>query len=390
MRYPALLFLALLTSVTGLSGQTGGEEENNAGELSLRIKSITFFKDNEYFNNIGHYDFAMVSALPAFADKGEWIEGYTLTGFFLHPELIYTASKKVSLRAGVHMLRYSGKDKFSQFRPLFSATVSLSEKTSLTVGSLNGSNSHKLFDPHFNFEKLYNAYSEDGFQITRTGDHFFNDTWINWENFVFKGDSEREILTFGESLRYLTDPFAGFLRLEVPLQLQFKHFGGQVSDFPESVETYLNFASGLRLTADIANKKLGVAGIEFNKFFNSASNATPPLSISSGDASWYKFDYNYNSLRLAVSYWKAHDFYAPNGNEIYASTIDPHIKYIVHDREIITGTFNYSLLPESYIELFLGFDSYYDVCLKRADYAISLHLDFDRLIGLSENKRKKK
>ncbi len=64
------------------------------GELSLRIKSISFIENNEFFNPI--------------------VEGYTLLGFFFQPELVYTPSAKVSLRAGAHILKYYGTEKFSR------------------------------------------------------------------------------------------------------------------------------------------------------------------------------------------------------------------------------------------------------------------------------------
>jgi hypothetical protein len=387
MRNKVLLAFIILCSISDIYGQTGAEAEENTGELSLRIKSVAFFKDNEYVNKIGTGKFQMISALPLFADKSQWIEGYTLTGYFLQPELVYSPTQKVTLKAGAHMLRYSGRDKLSRFRPTFSASVNLTSKTSLTVGTLNGSDSHKLADPHFNYEKLYNRYTEDGFQLIHKDEHFFSDTWINWENYIFRGDSVREIFTFGESFRYTSAPIFDFIQIEAPLQLQFKHFGGQISDFPGQVETYLNVAGGLRVNFDIARKKYGVVGLEYLQFMNSVPKLIPAATISKGHASWLRFHYEYKSLKINTSYWRGHNFYSPNGNEIYASILDISSKYVVPDRKIITGAVSVSVLPESFLELFLGFEAYYDVCMKQTDSAITLHLNFDNLIRLATLKR---
>ena len=63
----------------------------------------------------------------------------------------------------------------------------------------------------------------------------FTDTWISWENYIFKGDSTREQFTFGESFRYTSSPIANFIRIEVPVQLQLKHLGGQISDYSQQI-----------------------------------------------------------------------------------------------------------------------------------------------------------
>ena len=363
IRYPAITFLALFVTICNLNGQAGEKTETQPGELSLNLKSINFVKNNEYFNPV--------------------IEGYTLLGFFFHPELIYSPSGKVILRGGIHLLSYSGTEKFSQIRPVFSATLNLSEKTSLTIGSLSGCDKHRLFDPHFYSERIYSHMLKMVFSLQAGNDHFSTDTWLSWENFIFKGDSTREVFTFGESFRYTSSPVADFLQFEVPVQLQLKHFGGQISNYPEPVETFFNLATGLRINIDLAEKRFGQAGIEYLQFFNNELNGDSPSGISHGNASWLRFHYTCKALYIGVAYWKAHNFYAPNGNMIYGSVSDYNTAVVIPERKIITNSFSLSLLPESYFELFLGLETYYDIDRKRLDNAITLHLNFDKLIKLA-------
>jgi hypothetical protein len=363
MRYLVIIFFGILVIIWNLNGQVTHETGTQPGELSLRIKSINFVKNNEYYNPV--------------------IEGYTLPGFFFQPELVYSPSGKVTLRAGTYLLKYSGTKKFSQVRPVFSTTLNLSDKTSLTIGSLSGCDKHRLFDPHFDSERMYSAYAEDGLQFTSSDDHLFTDTWLSWENFIFKGDSTREIFTFGESFRYTSSLVADFLQFEVPFQMQFKHFGGQISNYPEHVETYFNLATGLRINFNLAQKRYGQAGIEYLQFINNELNGESQSGISHGYASWVRLHYTYKAFYIGAAYWKAHNFFAPNGNTIYGSVSDYQVNVVVPERKIITNYFYLTLLPESYLELFLGLETYYDVDLKRLDNAIALHLNFDKLIKLS-------
>lgn len=363
MRSLAITIFTFLVPVCNIIGQAKVDTGTQTGDLSLRIKSIAFVKDNEYSSPV--------------------IEGYTLPGLFFHPELVYTPSAKFNISAGIHLLKYAGKEKFSQIKPVLSASLNLSEKTTLTIGTLSGSERHRMFDPHFNSERLYSAYSEDGFQLTSLNDHFFNDTWLSWENFIVKGDTTREIFTFGESFKYTSSPIADFIRFEVPVQIQFKHFGGQISNYTEQVETFFNMATGLRINFDLAQKRYGETGIEYLQFINNQLNRVSASGISHGYASWLRFHYTYKAIYLGAAYWKSHNFFAPNGDNIYGSVSDYQPNVVVPERKIISNFVYLTLLPESYLEFFFGLDTYYDVIDKRLDYSLTLHLNFDKLIRLA-------
>ncbi len=363
MRYRALTIILLITSLSSLHGQSDEKTGDTSDSLSLRIKTISFVKNNEYFNPV--------------------TEGYTLIGAFLQPELVYSPTDKITVSAGVHLLKYSGIGKFSQVRPVLSTSLKLSEKTTLTIGSLSGSDKHRLFDPHFDSEHIYNSNLEEGFQLIRTSEHIFTDTWLNWENYIFKGDSDREVFTFGESFRYTSSKVGDIMEFEIPVQVQFKHFGGQISNYPEPVETFFNFAAGLRANIDLAGKKYGQAGIEYLRFLNNEFNGESQSGISFGYASWTRFHYTYKSLYIGMAYWRAHNYFAPNGNYIYGCVSDYQTGIVIPDRKIITNFVYLTILPESYLELFLGLETYYDVDIKRLDNAIALHLNFDKLIRLA-------
>jgi hypothetical protein len=364
MRYSGILILIFfLNPVPGISQHkpdTGASE----GNLYLNFRNINFFKNNEYQGN------------PI-------VEGYTLIGYFIQPELIYRLSDKISLNLGVHLLSYSGTNKFSLIKPVFSTTWHFSENTRFTFGTLNGSDGHRMFDPHFNSERTYNAYSEDGFQLTTTSDHFFNDFWLSWENYIFKGDTEREIFTVGESFRYESDFVTEFIKFEIPIQLQIKHYGGQISNYTGGSETYLNIASGARVSFDIAETRYGTAGFEYLFFSGSSIFGNAPSGVNNGYSGWYKLFYSLRIAEIETGFWSSHNFYAPNGNYIFGSFSDYQENLIISDRKIITGLLNIRLLYSNLLEFYAGFNGYYDTSLKHFDYAYSFHLRFDKLIKIA-------
>jgi hypothetical protein len=367
MKMRQFIFFLIVFSIffCAAKGQNSEDTTQRLGDLSLRIKSISFVKDNEY---------------PSY-----FIEGYTLTGFLFQPELVYSPSSKLIINGGIHMLNFSGTGKIYKIRPVFATSLILSDELKLTIGTLKGSDSHKLFDPHFDTERLYTNYNEEGFQLTKTGKNLFSDTWLSWENYIFKGDSTREVFVFGESLRYKFPKISDIVRIEVPVQILFKHLGGQISNYPEPVETLFNMAAGLEMNFDISGGKAGEAGIEYLRFINKQLNGKSPTGIENGNATWIRGHYSFKSIYAGAAYWKSHNFYSPSGNTIFSSVSDYKKNLIVHDRQILSGFVYYRPFHKSYVEFLFGGDAYYDLFHRRFDYALTLHLNFDKLIRLTKD-----
>jgi hypothetical protein len=356
-----VIFLMIILKAAFCQGNKGST--NDSGDLYLSLKNINFVKNNEYFNPI--------------------IEGYTLIGYFIQPSIVYSPCKNLKLNIGTHLLNYAGADKIRQIKLVFSTTYNFSENTFLTLGTLNGSDKHRMLDPHFDNERLYNAYVEDGLQFVTGNDNLFNDTWLSWENFIYKGDATREVFTFGESFKYSSPEISDIYNVEVPMQLQFKHYGGQISNYDENVETYLNFATGVRINFDISGAKFGTAGIEYLQFINNELTKGGENGLTKGYASWLRFHYNYKVFYFGSYYWKSHNFFAPNGNAIYSSVSTIKDGLVLPDRTIWTNSLYLTAHPVGNLEIFLGFDTYYDLKRKRMDTATTLHLNFEKLIRLA-------
>ncbi len=165
--------------------------------------------------------------------------------------------------------------------------------------------------------------------------------------------------------------------------MQFKHFGGQISNYPEHVETYFNFASGLRINFDLAQKTAGQLGVEYLQFLNNELNGIPASGIKHGYASWFRLHYTYKVFYVGAAYWKSHNFFAPNGDQIYSSVSTYQANVVLPDRKIFTNSFFLTLLPQSYLELYFGLETYYYPDMHRLDNALTLHLNFDKLIRIA-------
>jgi hypothetical protein len=229
---------------------------------------------------------------------------------------------------------------------------------------------------------MYSKNSENGLELVTENKHFFNDIWVDWENFIFTGDTTREMLTFGESFRYTSDKVMDLVEFNVPFQLSIKHKGGQISNYSQPMETYINFAGGAGATFDINKGNLGRIGIDYSFFYYYDNSPDKILSFDKGHASWYRINYNYKILKIEVAYWKSHNFYAPNGNLVYSSISGYKGHTLLQDRSLLSGSLYLTVHPVKNLEIFFGFDYYYDLNINESYNAAALHISFSELIKL--------
>ena len=390
MRPFLLIFLTFLFNINILSGQSNPPDENHSGNLYLDLKTISFVRNKEYFNPkvkglvyLGTMDRPdQIIYEPGYGYIDPNIEGYTLLGNFIQPSIMYFPYQNLSIKVGVHVLNYSGTGKLSQVKPVISTKYRFSDRTSLTLGSLDGFEQHQMFDPLFDSEMMYNQNSENGLEFLSKNNHFFNDTWINWENFIFPGDSTREMLTFGESFKYTSDKFMNMFDINFPFQFSIKHKGGQISNYNQPMETYINMAAGAGINFDIKDGNLGKLGFDYTFFYYYDNSPDKILSFDKGYANWFRLHYNYKILRLETAFWKSHNFYAPNGNLVYSSISGYKGHTILPDRSLLSASVYLTVHPIRNLDLYFGFDYYYDVALDESYNAASLHLGFSELIKL--------
>jgi hypothetical protein len=352
----------LLIAGIPLYGQLDTLRDEESSRLEFRLENINFVKNNEYFNPV--------------------TEGYTLIGYFLQPSLVYSPSKKISIRLGTHILNYSGAEKTERPELVFSTTYFFSPQTRILLGTLDGSDKHRLPDPIYNSEKLYTDYTEEGLSFKTDNKHLFSDTWIDWQNFIFKGDTTREVFDAGESFVYKSGNKNDAISFQFPVNFLFRHFGGQISNYSSPVTTWFNFSTGVQAGFTPAGGRYGSPGIEYRYFLFSELNGSNELGFTKGSASWLKLSYSLKMLNFSTGMWWSENFYAPGGKPVFSSRSDYNPATVIPLRKIWTSSINLNVKTTGSFSFFLGFDSYYDLNLKRMDTSATLHLRFDGLINI--------
>lgn len=288
------------------------------GQLSVELDNISFFKDNEYTGTI--------------------MKGYSLPGLWIQPKVIFYPLSNIKLEAGAHLLRYWGATKYpslayqdiakwkgDQFQhgfhavPFFRAQMALSDHVNIVLGDIYGGANHDLIEPLYNPELNLTADPEAGLQLLFDSRRFDLDAWVNWESFIFNGDTHQEAFTVGLSLRYkMNDPESRF-HFYMPLQVLVQHRGGEIDTiYSNSVQTLMNGAIGAGAVWNTGNPIFRNVNLEFDVagYYQQAGIIWPH---NKGTGFYVRASADIYDFRVKTSYWNSHKFISMFGSPFYGA-----------------------------------------------------------------------
>ncbi len=336
--------------------------------LFLRLENATFINNKEFFN--------------------PYQPGYTLIGYYLRPMLEYHPGPDTRLKAGVHLLKYSGLNKYHQAIPIFTFHHRFSEGVNIVAGSLYGGLNHDLIEPLFTFERVFTHNNENGLQFLIDRDIFSADIWLNWEEFIFTGSPFQEEFTAGISSLVFPGDREGLFRIELPLQLLATHKGGQIDASDERLQTLVNFATGLHADLTIDHSFLKMIGFRgYLAGFRDLSNEIRH-HYDKGWGIYPNILFRTTWLDAGIGYWAGHKFVAPRGEPVFQSVsrVDPDLTS--DRRELLTSKIIYNRKLARGIDMGLRFEVYYDLPAGQFDHTGGLHIMIDQRFFIKKLQRR--
>ncbi|MBL3656732.1 hypothetical protein [Fulvivirga sediminis] len=344
------------------------EADSNA--LFLGINAMGFAKNNEYFNDIA--------------------DGYTLFGYQLNPYLTYHPGKYIKIDAGVYLQKDFGNNGYREVTPTFSFKYS-KKAFSLIFGTLEGSVSHRLVEPLYDFEKTLNDRLENGFQVKVEKERLFMDYWVDWQNMIYPGDSTQEHIVGGASVKWAAVKNKDF-QLTVPLQFVVEHQGGQIDDDPEPLQTNVNMAAGVELTVPLSENSF-VQELRSSNYYlvssNSSEGDNDPLTTGSGlyinAAAKTKAN-----LEVMASYWYGDKFTSVQGGQLYASRSSSYknARVIEPARELLIIRLMHKLEIADGLSFNSRFEPFYDFRNGTFEYAFGFYINYTGDFFLIRNKKR--
>ena len=329
-----------------------------ANSISFGIENSNFFKNDEYFNDV--------------------IEGYTLTGWFINPKLIYYPSKDMKIELGAHLLKYSGIDSFTRVLPTLSFQYKISKSVDVVIGSLYGSTNHNIVEPVFKYEYYFTDNIENGLQFLFKKPKYNGEVWINWQEFIFTGEDKQEIFTMGTTHNFLLSKPDSKHQFSIPLQVLFVHRGGQINQSDAMSITHNNDAVGLSYKYNFSGNKLNSAGIDQYFVMYNDLSTDYLFQYIQGYGVYTNLYARSKNIQLNASWWYGNHYISLRGHPIYQSMSTHKKDYYEKERALLTGRLMYEKEIIKGLNLGAGAEVYFDLYNYIPDYWYMFYINFNR------------
>ena len=348
--------LLLLVSALTVSAQndfvTSFMSKDDEVGRRARLDGLYFFVNDEYF--------------------APQAEGYTLFGLKLRPTLEYDIVDKLSLVGGFEMLQYGGLERVHKVSPFFAAKWQMDSTWVLRMGALPGPASHCLPDEVQNVENQLTERPEFGARLTASAQWCDFEAWLNWRQFIFRGDSIPEKFTAG--LRASGRHKKGKALFVWRANLTFDHIGGQISDYAEPVQSLATAEVCPSIGLLKQEPSLRYFALRFGVLGHKAMAGRNVRPFASGWAVHPSARVDVGLLKMQVGYFRSCNFYAPHGNPLYWSVSNYDGAYYEKRRSIV----DFSAYLNKYIDygvcFSIGGRGFYDTSASRFDYMYGFHI----------------
>jgi hypothetical protein len=295
-------FILVILSFTGFSQEVTKVFVSNepfkpaaTGNFLIAADNLNFFKNNEY--------------------KSNYAEGYTLTGTWIRPKLLYYPDKKIRLELGGQVLAYTGRDDY-QLYPWFSALYMPVKGLSFRMGNLNQDQNHRLPEPMMDSEHFLVDKPEAGIQ-TKYENKFINaDLWIDWQKMILAGDPFKEQFVFGVRSEISFLKSEG-IELSLPLFFNGLHRGGEIDSAQGLATTCLTVSEGFKVQKKLNGSGFKTWFLESSLFQSSYPDDLTGLPTDYGTAFNIRSGITSAYGNLTTGYWQGSNFYNPLGMPLY-------------------------------------------------------------------------
>lgn len=322
------------------------------GDLLLRVTDMNFFKNDEYFS--------------------DYIEGYTLVGYKLQPSLVYYLKKNICFELGAQILQYGGTDRYDRVYPMASVLWQISDAWQTKMGMIDGHLAHRLHESMWDDERQLTDKPEIGLQLSAHKSCLDAEVWMNWQQFIKRGDTIPEKFTFGASLDF--HPTNGRTRgweIKMPIRLLVSHIGGQISDFSERMQSLANGSLSVVVSKYFGEQSRIYWDLNGQFFHAMVDGDVRPFS--DGTALYPRMGCRWKYLDVNVGYWYAKNYFSLYGNYEYMSLSNYDSAVYCKRRKMLTMVADFLYKSQGVLSFALGAKGYYDTDASVLEY--NYHID---------------
>ncbi len=351
-------FLLVLLSLSAFSQEGPVLYVNHAyadspsvGKLMVEINNLNFFKDNEF--------------------KSKYIDGYTLTGMWLRPKLLYYPDEKFRLELGGQVLAYNGREDYKLY-PWFSAVYMPTKNVAFRMGNIDQNQNHGLAEPVMDSEHILKDKPEAGFQAKFNFGRWNADLWIDWQKMIFKGDPYKERFVFGTAGAVTL--FQNEKRkLSMPIVFNGLHEGGEIDAAPGPAQTHIVVSEGVKYEYKTGGELVKSGRLECSFLQSTYPQNETALPGKSGFGFFIQTAMNTDYGTFATGYWQGNRFFTPLGMPLYQNGAAGQVAAVEVNRLVVLSyRYDHKIFDQSRF----GFasDLFYNPSTRKISNAAALYL----------------
>ena len=346
--------LPITSNTEGVDAHVAAE----AGDLRVSLNAFVFFKDNEYFNKI--------------------VDGYTLYGTQLNPQLVYYPTKDLRLEGGVFLWKDFGNPVLQQVRPTFRATWTKG-KQQIILGNIRPHLHHNYIEPMFNFERVMLNPLEEGIQVRYNGTRLQVDQWVDWQRQQYRYSNYQEEVAGGISSSYRISRDGSKWHVAIPFQFTGIHNGGQIDTLDKPLKTVFNEAFGLEARYSLAGQN--VRAMRFNGYvlgFQDYSFTKGQFPFRYGRGLYLNGTLETRYADVMLSYWQGSRFISPLGGDLYqsASRTVSNPDFLDRERKLVMVRLLRDFRISDAAALTARVEPVFDLNARLLDYSFAMYLNF--------------
>ncbi len=323
-------------------------EDTSGSRFTARLYENNFFKNNEYF--------------------GDFVKGYTLTGFHFQPELSYNHNRMLKVQAMWNVLKYHGYDNFSEYKPYLRIVFQPSGSFRVICGYLDGNVRHGLIEPIYDPERYYTNNVENGLQINLSRPRYDGELWLNWEKMILWGDPWQERLTVGHLSKFHVVDKEKF-KSDIVGEFLVSHRGGQIDSSDGQVQSLENGALGMDFHWTGSGGVFRQLSLRAMAVQYHAIDETEDLPWNDGCATYMKAHLRLSNFGLTLGHWFGYKFLNFRGDPLYTGwAIDPHNNRKHRYIAFFGGYYSKRYFDDVFV-LRTGTDAWYDLATGNLEYA---------------------
>ncbi|MVN76753.1 hypothetical protein GO988_10510 [Hymenobacter sp. HMF4947] len=327
------------------------------GDLRIALNSFTFFKDNEYFNDI--------------------VQGYTLFGTQLNPQLVYYPLKELRLEAGVFLWKDFGNPTLRQVRPTFRATWTHGH-SQFIFGNIKANLNHGYIEPLFDFERVILKPLEEGLQYRLNTNRVSLDVWVDWLKQEYPGVAYQEQIAGGISSSFQVTGDNSRIAVSIPFQFTARHEGGQIDTLHAPIQTLLNSATGVVARLPLHGAVLHAVRFNTYGLLYNDNSFQYRLPYKMGTAFYTNATLETRYADLMLSYWNGYGYYSPLGGPYYQSVASRYgtPDYKQDRRQLVMARLLRDFRIADAAAITVRVEPVYDVSAKLLDFSFGVYLNF--------------